>query len=92
MPLLSSAEINERLKVLDGWEQKGNEITKQYKLRNFVESVGFVNKVAILAEKADHHPDILIEYKNVTLTLSTHSEGGLTEKDFNLARDIEGLS
>lgn len=92
MALLSEAEINERLQGLTGWEQKGNEISKRFGLKNFVESVGFVNKVAILAEKADHHPDILIRYKNVTLTLSTHSEGGLTEKDFNLAREIEGLS
>ena len=51
-----------------------------------------MNKVAILAEKADHHPDILIQYKNVTLTLSTHSAGGLTEKDFGLAKEIDGLS
>jgi 4a-hydroxytetrahydrobiopterin dehydratase len=50
-----------------------------------------VNKVAILAEKADHHPDILIQYKNVTLTLSTHSQGGLTGKDFKLAGEIDAL-
>lgn len=92
MALLSDAEISERLGGLAGWEQKGNEITKRFELKNFVESVGFVNKVAILAEVADHHPDILVQYKNVTLTLSTHSEGGLTGKDFDLAREIDGLS
>lgn len=92
MALLSEGEINERLKGLKGWDHRGNEITKRFQLKNFVESVGFVNKVSILAEKADHHPDILIRYKNVTLTLSTHSEGGLTERDFNLAREIDGLS
>jgi len=92
MPLLNETEIAEGLRGLSGWEQKGNEIVKAFKLKDFVEAVGFVNKVAILAEKADHHPDILIQYKNVTLTLSTHSAGGLTEKDFGLAKEIDGLS
>jgi len=92
MALLSESEIDEKLKGLKGWERMGNEIVKVYSNKNFIESVGFVNKVAILAEKADHHPDILIQYKNVTLTLSTHSKGGLTEKDFNLALEIDGLS
>jgi 4a-hydroxytetrahydrobiopterin dehydratase len=91
MALLSEPEIEERLKGLKGWERKGDEIFKIYKNKNFVESLGFVTKVAILSEKADHHPDILIQYKNVSLTLSTHSRGGLTEKDFNLAAEIDGL-
>ena len=92
MSLLSESEITERLKALSGWERNGDEIIKVYKNKNFVESIGFATKVALLAEKADHHPDILIQYKNVTLTLSTHSKGGLTEKDFNLAAEIDGLS
>ena len=92
MALLSEEKIREELKGLEGWEHKGNEIVKQFKFKNFVESVGFVNKTAILAEKADHHPDILIRYNKVNLTLSTHSEGGLTEKDFNLAHEIEKVS
>lgn len=91
MPLLTDAEIEDGLKELNGWERKGNEIVRVYKNKSFVDSVDFVNKVSILAEKADHHPDILIQYKNVTLTLSTHSKGGLTEKDFNLAREIDAL-
>ncbi|MEW6144807.1 MAG: 4a-hydroxytetrahydrobiopterin dehydratase [Thermodesulfobacteriota bacterium] len=91
MALMSDAEIEEGLSGLKGWERKGNEIVKVYRNKNFVESIGFVNKVAILAEKADHHPDILIQYKNVTLTLSTHSKGGLTEKDFKLAGEIDAL-
>lgn len=91
MALLSEAEIEEGLNRLRGWEKKGNEIVKVYKNKNFVESIGFVNKLAILAEKADHHPDILIQYKNVTLTLSTHSQGGLTGKDFKLAGEIDAL-
>lgn len=92
MPLLSESEIKDGLLTLNGWELRDGEIVKAFKLRNFVEAVGFVNRVAILAEKADHHPDILIQYRNVTLTLSTHSAGGLTEKDFNLAKQIDGLA
>jgi len=91
MALLEDAEINNKLGNLNGWERSGNEIVKSYKLSNFIASIGFVNKIAILAEKADHHPDILIQYSTVKITLSTHSEGGLTEKDFNLAAEIEGV-
>ena len=92
MALLSENEIAQRLSGLKDWTQEGNQIVKQYKFKNFVESMGFVTKVAILAESVDHHPDILIEYSKVTITLSTHSEGGLTEKDFNLASEIEDFS
>ena len=69
---------------------KNGEITKLYKFPDFKEAMGFVNRVADLAEEADHHPDILIRYNKVTLTLSTHSAGGLTEKDSQLARKIDG--
>jgi len=92
MALLSENEIAEKLSGLEGWGQEGNQIVKQYRFKNFVGSMGFVTKVAILAERADHHPDILIEYSKVKISLSTHSEGGLTEKDFNLANEIEDAS
>jgi len=92
MALLSDNEIAEKLSGLEGWGLGGNQIVKQYKFKNFVGSMGFVTKVAILAERADHHPDILIEYSKVKISLSTHSEGGLTEKDFNLAKEIEDVS
>lgn len=92
MALLTGNEIAEGLSSLEGWGQDGNQITKQFKFKNFVESMGFVTKVAILAERVDHHPDILIEYSRVTITLSTHSEGGLTEKDFSLASEIQESS
>ncbi|TFG77140.1 MAG: 4a-hydroxytetrahydrobiopterin dehydratase [Thermodesulfobacteriales bacterium] len=92
MALLSENEINEGLSSLEGWRQEGNQIFKQFKFKNFVESMGFVTKVAILAERVDHHPDILIEYSKVTITLSTHGEGGLTQKDFNLANEIQKAS
>jgi len=92
MALLSENEIKEGLFGLEGWGHEGNQIVKQFKFKNFVQSMGFVTKVAILAERVDHHPDILVEYSKVTITLSTHSEGGLTEKDFNLAGEIQEAS
>ena len=90
MALLDDSQISESLSGLGGWERSGNEIVKSYKLSDFIASIGFVNKIAILSEKADHHPDILVQYSTVKITLSTHSEGGLTEKDFKLAAEIEG--
>ena len=90
MALLDDTEIQNKLNELSGWEHFGNEIIKSYKLTNFISSIGFVNKIAILAEKADHHPDILIKYSRVKITLSTHSEGGITIKDLDLATEIEG--
>lgn len=90
--LLSENDINEKLSKMENWNQVGKEITKTFKFKNFIESVGFVNKVAILAEKSDHHPDILIKYSKVNINLSTHSEGGITEKDFKLANKIDELN
>jgi len=89
--LLSEQDIIKNLSSLEGWKQSGIEIEKQFKFKNFIHSIGFVNKVAILAEKADHHPDILVQYSKVKITLSTHSEGGITEKDFSLANQIENI-
>jgi 4a-hydroxytetrahydrobiopterin dehydratase len=82
MAKLASADVDERMKTLTGWSLQGDEIRKQYTFKNFPEAIAFVNRVAPGAEAADHHPDILINYKRVTLTYSTHSEGGLTDKDF----------
>ena len=90
--LLSENEISEKLKSIENWEKQGKEITRTFKFKNFIESIGFVNRIAILAEKADHHPDILIQYNRVRINLSTHSDGGITDKDFKLAGQIEGLS
>ena len=73
---------------IPGWENNGKEITRTYKFKDFAEALAFVNKVAGLAEAADHHPDIDIRWNKVRLTLSTHSAGGLTAKDFALARQI----
>ena len=89
---LTDAEIRERLGALgDGWTLDGNAIRKQYTLDGFPAAIAFVTRLAFTAEAADHHPDILINYKRVTLTFSTHSEGGLTEKDFAGARAVDAL-
>lgn len=79
---LSAAEIGERMKTVQGWTLDGDAIRKQFTFKGFPEAVGFVNRLVPEAEAADHHPDVQINYKRVTLVYSTHSEGGLTEKDF----------
>ena len=82
MAPLSRAEIEQQLKTINGWTLEGDAIRKQYTFADFPEAIAFVNRLATEAEAVDHHPDILINYKRVTLTYSTHSEGGLTPKDF----------
>ena len=82
MATLPLAEAEKRLKSLNGWTLDGQSIKKQFTFAGFPEAVAFVNRLVPEAEAADHHPDILINYKRVTLTYSTHSDGGLTEKDF----------
>jgi len=89
MAKLTAEAIQEGLKKLSGWSLKGEAISQQYTWPSFPEAINFVNRVADLAEQADHHPDILINYRRVTLTLSTHNEGGITQKDFDLAERIE---
>jgi 4a-hydroxytetrahydrobiopterin dehydratase len=89
--LLGDEDIQKGLISLKGWKREGNEIAKQLEMKDFVHAMGFVNSVALLAEKANHHPDIDIRWNKVKLVLSTHSAGGLTEKDFNLARQIDSL-
>ncbi len=82
MARLAPADVNDRLKRLAGWSLEGEAIRKQFTFASFPDAVAFVTRIAPEAEAADHHPDIRIDYKRVTLTYSTHSEGGLTEKDF----------
>lgn len=92
MATLSSAELNEELAKLRGWSVQDGELTKSFSFSTFPDGISFVNRVADLAEDAGHHPDIAISYATVTLRLSTHSEGGITRKDTDLARRIDGLS
>ncbi|HKB12482.1 MAG TPA: 4a-hydroxytetrahydrobiopterin dehydratase [Vicinamibacterales bacterium] len=79
---LTRQDVERGIRSLDGWTLDGDAIRKQYTFKDFPEAIAFVNRIAPEAEKADHHPDIVINYKRVTLTYSTHDEGGLTEKDF----------
>ena len=81
MTLLTKTEINERLKTLDGWTLEGDAIRKQYTFKGFPEAIAFLNRLVPDAEQADHHPDITVNYRRVTLSWSTHDEGGLTAKD-----------
>ncbi len=88
---MSQRAIKIELENLKGWRLIGKKIQKEFKHKGFIEAMGFVTSVALLAEKANHHPDIDIRWNMVTITLSTHSDGGVTEKDLTLAREIEKL-
>jgi 4a-hydroxytetrahydrobiopterin dehydratase len=91
MSVLSESVIREKLQHLPGWSYSGSFIHRQFTFDDFLTGIEFVNRVAEVAESAGHHPDITINYNRVTLSLSTHSEGGITQKDFDLAREIHGL-
>ena len=83
MALLSDVEIDQRLSSLPGWAVVDRAISRKFTFAGFPEAIAFTTRLAFEAEASDHHPDILINYKRVTLTYSTHSEGGLTSKDFD---------
>jgi len=89
MAKLSEDQIAEKLKALPGWEYKNSAISKMFKFKEFLHGIEFVQKVAEIAEAADHHPDISINYTRVTFSCSTHDAGGVTDKDFKLAQNIE---
>ena len=91
MALLSEDEIGERLGALEGWERAGDAIRKQFDNGDFQGSVNFVNRLTPEAEAMNHHPDLEISWKTVTVTISTHSEGGLTAGDFELAQKIDAV-
>jgi len=86
---LDEPAITEALRRTPGWERAGAEIRRTYRFRDFREALAFVNRVGGLAEAAGHHPDIDIRYNTVTLALTTHDAGGLSAKDFDLARAID---
>ena len=91
MTLLTEDEITASLGQTAGWERAGNAITRTVKLGDFRDAMLYVGAVAHLAQAANHHPDIAIAWNKVTLTLSTHSAGGLTAADFALAQQINTL-
>ncbi len=92
MARLSEQEIQRQLKEISGWGCDEKEIRKRFQFKSFPAAIAFVNKTAEAAESANHHPDIDIRYSAVEMSLSTHSEGGLTEKDFRLAREIDRIA
>jgi 4a-hydroxytetrahydrobiopterin dehydratase len=89
---LTDSEIEIALRGLSGWNRTGNAISRKFTFPSFEAAIAFVNRVAKLAEEVDHHPDITINYRHVAMRLTTHSEGGLTRKDFDLARKIEAAA
>lgn len=92
MALLEDQEIAARLNQLDGWQRKGEQIVRDFKFDDFVGSVGFVDRVVGPAEGMGHHPDLTISWNTVTVSISTHSEGGLTAADFELAGKIDAIA
>lgn len=91
MEKLTDAQIAGMLTSRPDWSETGGAIQRTFHFKNFMDAMKFVDSVAVAAEAAQHHPDILIRYNKVTLTLNTHDAGGITEKDFALAAKIDGM-
>ena len=92
MAVLNDVEIDERLERLkDGWTRDGDAIARTFKFDDFRGSIDFVNRITPVAEEMNHHPDLSISWNSVGVSLSTHSQGGVTESDFDLAREIDAL-
>jgi 4a-hydroxytetrahydrobiopterin dehydratase len=87
--LLSDIAIQRELGNLDGWSRKGDVLVKTFQFPNFMDAIGFVNRVAEAAERANHHPDMDIRYSRVLCNLSTHDAGGITQNDLDLARAMD---
>ncbi len=86
---LNAESVRGWLRTKQGWKRRSNQLTKEFEFPKFRDSIVFVNRVATLADDHDHHPDIDIRYNVVTITLSTHDSGGITEKDLELAEQID---
>ena len=90
--VLSSSEIDQALQTLPGWTRQGKAIERVFQFGNFVQAMEFVNKIAVAAEAANHHPDIVINYNRVALGLTSHDSGGVTQRDIRMAGKINELS
>ena len=88
---MSTKEVNERLSELSGWHVSDGRLEKEFVFQDFLEAFGFVSKVALLAERQNHHPEWSNVYNRVTVGLNTHEVGGITERDFRLATSIEQI-
>jgi 4a-hydroxytetrahydrobiopterin dehydratase len=91
MATLADAEITAALAALAGWTREGDEIVKTFDCGTFAAAISFVVRIGFFAERADHHPDLDVRWKNVRVALTTHDAGGLTKKDFDLAGEIQGI-
>jgi 4a-hydroxytetrahydrobiopterin dehydratase len=92
MALLTQKEIHSCKKELSGWELHDNTLQRKFEFVDFVSAMGFVTTVALMAEHSNHHPDIDIRWNIISLSLTTHSEGGITEKDISLAKKIDSMT
>jgi 4a-hydroxytetrahydrobiopterin dehydratase len=92
MPLLSDDDVQSRLGAVEGWSREGDALRRDFKFGDFKGSVDFVARIAPVANEMNHHPDLTISWDTVTVSLSTHSEGGITENDFELAGRIDSLA
>ena len=88
---MTDAEVESRLKGVKGWRHEGKFITKTFEFGHFMDAIAFVNEVAEAAEREEHHPDIEIRYTTVKLSIQTHSEGGVTGWDIDLAKAVDNL-
>ena len=88
--MLSIQEVNEKIKTLSGWTVNNNGIEKKFQFKDFIEAFAFMTRVAMYAEKANHHPEWSNIYNTVNIRLTTHDAGGITDKDFALAKKIDG--
>ncbi len=89
MPTLDAKQIKRRLISVPNWSKRGRTIRRRFVFPGFLKGIDFVNRIARRAERSDHHPDIDIRWNKVTLTFTTHSDGGLTRKDFSMARECD---
>ncbi|MEM8719498.1 MAG: 4a-hydroxytetrahydrobiopterin dehydratase [Cyanobacteria bacterium P01_G01_bin.39] len=90
MPL-TQAQIEQKIQTIPQWQQEQQTITRTFEFKNFVEAIAFINRLVDPAESAGHHPDLAISYNKVTVSLTTHDAGGLTQMDFDLAQQISEL-
>jgi len=91
MKTYNPKEVNQKLKELKNWIHEGNSLEGIFTFKNFSEALGFIVRIGLLAEQADHHPEIYNVYNKVRIRLNTHSAGGITDKDFSLAVKIDAL-
>jgi 4a-hydroxytetrahydrobiopterin dehydratase len=89
MPAFTNKQVSLHLKAVPNWSKRAQTILRTFKFEGFLKSIDFVNRIARKAQKSNHHPDIDIRFNQVTLKLATHDEGGITQKDFSLARQCD---